>query len=84
LLSKATPQGMLSYTYDLASNVKTLRSSHTNGVSVDYSYDELNRLKTVLDNRLPAGANTTTYVYSPTSTLKSVTLPNGILTNYAE
>jgi len=59
-----------------------LRSSHTNGVSVDYSYDELNRLKTVLDNRLTAGANTSTYVYSPTSTLKSTTLPNGVVTSY--
>ncbi len=44
LLSKATPQGTLSYTYNLAGGVQTLRSSNTNGVSVDYGYDELNRL----------------------------------------
>jgi len=36
----------------------------------------------VVDNRLGAGANTSTYVYSPTSTLKSMMLPNGVVTNY--
>jgi YD repeat-containing protein len=80
LLSKATPQGTLSYTYNLAGAVQTLRSSHVNGVSVDYSYDNLNRLGTVLDNRLSAGANTTTYTYDPNSDLQSTTLPNGVLT----
>jgi len=80
LLSKAAPQGTLSYTYNLAGAVQTLRSSNTNGVSVDYGYDELNRLKTVLDNRLTAGANTTSYGYDPDSDLQSTTLPNGVLT----
>jgi YD repeat-containing protein len=80
LLSKATPQGTLSYTYNLAGGVQTLRSSNTNGVSVDYGYDELNRLKTVLDNRLTAGANTTTYTYDPDSELQTTTLPNSVLT----
>src|SRR6266545_5258982 len=80
LLSKATPQGTLSYTYNLAGGVQTLRSSNTNGVSVDYGYDELNRLKTVLDNRLTAGANTTTYTYDPDSDLQTTTLPNSVLT----
>src|SRR5205814_1967829 len=80
LLSKATPQGTLSYTYNLAGGVATLRSSNTNGVSVDYGYDELNRLKTVLDNRLTAGTNTTSYAYDPDSDLQTTTLPNSVLT----
>jgi YD repeat-containing protein len=82
LTSKAAPQGTLTYTYDAASNLRSMRSNHTNGITVTYSYDELDRLSTVVDNRLSAGANTTTYVYSPTSTLKSTTLPNGVVTSY--
>ncbi len=59
-----------------------MRSSNTNGITVTYSYDVLNRLSTVIDNRLATGANTTTSVYSPTSALKSVTLPNTAQTTY--
>jgi RHS repeat-associated protein/uncharacterized repeat protein (TIGR01451 family) len=80
LTSKATPQGTLTYTYDAASNLRTLRTSHTNGASVDYDYDELNQLKTVLDNRLPVGANITTYGYDAVGNLKITTLPNGVQT----
>jgi RHS repeat-associated protein len=82
LLSKATPYGSLSYTYDAASNLRSMRSSNTSGITVTYSYDALNQLQSVVDNRLSPSANTTTYVYSPTSTLKSVTLPNGVVTSY--
>src|SRR6266508_4404068 len=81
LLSKATPQGTLSYTYNLAGGVQTLRSSNTNGITVTYGYDELNRLSTVIDNRLTVGANTTTYGYDPDSDLQTTTLPNGVLTS---
>ena len=80
LLSKATPYETLTYTYDAASNVRSTRSSNTNDITVTYTYDALNRLPKVVDNGLGAGANTTTYVYSPTSTLKSVTLPNAVAT----
>src|SRR5262249_37818886 len=80
LLSKATPQGTLSYSYDLASNVLTLRSSNANGVSVDYSYDNVNRLATVVDNRLASGANTTTYSYDAANNLTGYSLPNGVQT----
>jgi len=34
----------------------------------------------VLDNRLTAGANTTTYTYDPDGDLQTTTLPNGVLT----
>lgn len=37
LVSKATPQGTLSYTYNAMGNLLTLRSSNVNGVSVDYT-----------------------------------------------
>ena len=82
LATKATPQGTLSYTYDPAGNVATMQSSNANGVSVAYTYDSLNRLATVVDNRLPAGANTTTYSYDPASNLATVTYPNGLQSTF--
>ena len=69
LTSKQTPQGTLAYTYDSADNVLTVRSSNAGGLSVDYAYDALNRLETVTDNRLPAGAGTTTYSYDAVGNL---------------
>jgi YD repeat-containing protein len=38
----------------------------------------LNRLSTVVDNRLPVGQNTTTYSYEPASNLATATYPNGL------
>ena len=70
LITKQTPQGTLTYTYDAAGNVASLQSSNTNGISVAYSYDNLNRLSTVVDNRLPVGQNTTTYAYDAASNLR--------------
>jgi len=60
LTAKATPEGTLSYTYDAAGHVATIASSNPNGASVSYTYDDLNRLISVVDNRL-SGNNTTTY-----------------------
>ena len=77
LIAKATPQGTLNYTYDTASNVASMVSSNANGISVQYAYDTLNRLSAVVDNRLPAGANTTTYTYDPASNLVTAAYPNG-------
>jgi len=79
LTSQVTPRGALTYTYDNAGNLKTLRSSHANGVSVDYGYDVLDRLSTVTDNRL-TGA--TTYSYDVNGNLEKTTYPNGVLTTY--
>jgi YD repeat-containing protein len=53
LLSKATPAGTLTYTYDQAGNVATIRSSNTNGTSVDYAWDAANQLISVTDK--PSG-----------------------------
>jgi len=80
LLSKVTSLGTLSYAYDAHGNVTSIKSSNTNGVSVGYTYDELNRLATVTDNRLSAG--TTTYSYDAVGNLKNYTYPNGVSTAF--
>jgi RHS repeat-associated protein len=82
LKTKATPHGTLTYAYDAIGNLVSLRSSNENGVSVDYTYDALNRLATAADNRLPAGANTTTYGYDPNGNLTLIQYPNGVATSY--
>jgi RHS repeat-associated protein len=81
LASKQTPFGTLSYTYNETGNIETLRSSNTNGVSVDYDYDDLNRLDTVKDNRL-AGNQDTTYTYDAIGNLQSYSCPNQVTTSY--
>jgi len=80
LLNKQTPQGTLTYTYDLAGNLTSMRSSNADGVSVDYTYDDLHRLETVSDNRLTAGM--TTYTYDVVGNLKSDSRPNGVRADY--
>ena len=82
LYQKQTPQGTLTYTYDAAGNLASMTSSNANGVSVSYTYDSLNRLATVVDNRLPAGQQTTTYSYDPASNLATVTYPNGLQSSF--
>jgi RHS repeat-associated protein len=82
LASKQTPQGNLNYTYDENGSIKTLRSNHANGVSVDYNYDELSRLSSVKDNRL-SGSQTTSYNYDAVGNLQSYTYPNTVTTSYA-
>jgi YD repeat-containing protein len=57
--------------------VASIASSNANGASVGYTYDTLNRLSAVVDNRL-SGNNTTTYAYDPASNLTTATLPNGV------
>jgi RHS repeat-associated protein len=77
LTAKATPEGTLNYTYDAAGNVASVNSNHTNGVSVSYAYDELNRLSTVTDGRLQ-GNQMTTYAYDPASNVTTVSYANGV------
>jgi len=60
-----------------------MSSSHSNGVSVEYTYDDLNRLSTVVDSRLSSGANTTTYAYDPASNLAAATYPNGLQSSFS-
>jgi RHS repeat-associated protein len=82
LTAKATPEGTLNYTYDAASNVASMASSNANGASVAYSYDGLNRLSSVLDNRIGSGQNTTTYTYDAASNLVTASYPNGVQSTY--
>jgi RHS repeat-associated protein len=81
LTSKATPEGTLSYTYYADGQVESIISSNPNGASVAYTYDDLNRLSTVVDNNLP-GQNTTTYTYDPASNVATVATPNGITAKF--
>jgi|CXWL01.1.fsa_nt_gi RHS repeat-associated protein len=80
LIEKASPQGSLSYSYDLAGNLASIQSSHVNGVSIDYAYDGLNRLASVTDNNLVPG--TTTYNYDGVGNLAGYSYPNGVATSY--
>jgi len=82
LKTKVTPQGTLTYTYDAEGNVASTNSSNANGASVNYTWDELNRLASVIDNRLPPSQNTTTYSYDPASNLGTVTYPNGVQSSF--
>jgi RHS repeat-associated protein len=79
LVSKVTPSaGTLTYTYDTGGNRLTVSSSNTNGTSVGYTYDALNRLQTVTDNRAAPGQKVTTYTYDEVGNLSGTVLPNGV------
>jgi len=78
LVTKATPQGTLSYSYDAAGDVKTIQSSNVNGASMSYGYDALNRLSTATDAN---GA--TTYSYDNVGNLAGFTYPNGVAHAYS-
>jgi RHS repeat-associated protein len=61
--------------------VETITSSNAHGVSVGYTYDDLNRLSTVVDNRL-TGNNTTSYTYDNASNVATVKYPNGLTSTF--
>jgi RHS repeat-associated protein len=81
ITSKATPEGTLNYTYDAAGHVASISSVNMNGASMSYTYDDLDRLSTVVDNRL-SGNNTTTYSYDNASNVATVTYPNGVQSTF--
>jgi RHS repeat-associated protein len=87
LKTKTTPEGTLNYTYDAHGNALTILSANTNGASVTYTYDPLNRLSTVTDNRLVAqGAPSglTTYGYDPAGNMQTYTYStNSVQSTYA-
>lgn len=80
LVRKATPEGTLSYLYDDAGNLKSMKSSNADGTSVTYSYDKLNRLSEAVDNR--PGSGVTTYSYDDVGNLARYSYPNGVTTGY--
>ena len=61
--------------------METITSSNANGASVGYTYDDLNRLSTVVDYNL-SGQNTTTYTYDPASNVATVSTPNGLQSSF--
>ena len=67
----------LGYHYYSTGKVESIQSSNTNGVNVSYTYDGLNRLSTVVDNRL-SSSNTTSYTYDNASNVVTVAYPNGV------
>ena len=85
----------MSYTFFPTGKVETITSSNASGVSVAYSYDDLNRLQTVTDNRL-TGNQTTTYAYDSgvpvdrssstgwddASNVATVQIPNGLTSTF--
>jgi RHS repeat-associated protein len=77
LISEATPEGTLTYTYDAAGDVTGLHSSNTNGASLTYGYDALNRLASASD-----ASGTSDYTYDDVGNLQSVTYPNGVTHSY--
>jgi YD repeat-containing protein len=80
--AKATPEGTLNYIYDAAGHVASITSSNANGVSVAYTYDSLNRLSTVVDNRLGSGQSTTSYTYDTASNLVTASYPNNLQSTF--
>ena len=70
-------EGTLSYTYYPTGKVQIITSSNPNGASVDYTYDDLNRLSSVTDGQLQ-GSQTTTYTYDPANNVAAVNYPNGV------
>ncbi len=81
LITKATPEGTLSYTYYPTGRVETITSSNPRGVSATYTYDDQNRLSTVVDNRL-SGQNTTTYSYDSASNVVTAAYPNSLTSTF--
>jgi len=69
----------LNYTYDAVGNVASIASSNTNGASVSYTYDDVGRLSSVVDNR---NGGTTTYTYDPASNLATAAYPNGLQSTF--
>ena len=67
----------VSYTYDANGNVLTM--IYPGSKTVTYTYDNLNRMKTVKD----WNNNTITYTYLKDSRLQSVSYPNGMTITYA-
>ena len=61
--------------------METIQSSNAHGVSAAYTWDDQNRLSTVVDNNLP-GQNTTTYSYDNASNVATVKIPNGLTSTF--
>jgi len=72
-----TPVGTLYHDYDVNGNLTNLYSSTVGGASIGYSYDVLNRMINVVDNRL-TGTKNTSYGYDGVGNLTVLQYPNGV------
>jgi RHS repeat-associated protein len=77
-----TPEGVINYSYDLATD--RLTSTCTANSEMDYTYDALGRLKTVhVTKRNGAPVDeTTTYGYDAVGNRSEEDLPNNVVTKY--
>lgn len=84
LTQVSTPEGTVNYVYDTKTSAKT--RVWTANSDVRYSYNVLNRLKTVAVHKRNGVELTTpektTYDYTKVGSRSSVELPNGITTSY--
>ena len=74
--SETTPQGTVSYTYDMAGRRTSLTVARQPPVT--YTYDSADRL-----TRITQGASTVTFAYDAAGRRTSLTLPNGIVVEYS-
>ena len=82
VLTKATDEGTLTYTYDAAGNLASTTSSNPNGIQNTYTYDDLNRLESVNDGRQPFALSFTSYDYDDVGNLETVDYGNTISHSY--
>jgi YD repeat-containing protein len=61
--------------------VETINSSNPHGAWLGYTWDDQNRLSTVVDGNL-SGQNTTTYSYDNASNLAAAQYPNGLTSTF--
>ncbi|MBD5778291.1 tandem-95 repeat protein [Pelagicoccus sp. NFK12] len=83
LATRSTPEGTLSYAYDVAGNLESTTSSNADGIQNRYTYDALNRLESVNDDRLAASLSLTSYTYDDVGNLDTIVYGNGIRHDYA-
>src|SRR5262249_18513652 len=79
LLTKQTLAGTLTYTYDDTGNVATVRSSNTNGTSVDYEWDAANQLAKVTDHNQ---SGLTVPTFRATGQPETLAYPSGVNAQY--
>jgi RHS repeat-associated protein len=77
LINESTPQGSLSYTYDLVSRLTGFSSPDTGYAPVQYAYDNLDRLTSITQN-----SKTYSYGYDVLGRRTGVNRPNGVTTSY--
>ena len=73
-IQKASPNGTLDYTYNDQGLLISTVSGNANGVDLAYSYDVLNRLRTVSN----PNTGLTMYGYDAVGNLSSIVHPNGL------